>query len=122
MLMLIAVMGSTFSKLVVQLDFRINRNFIASNLCENRSRPACCCHGKCFLKKQLQKEEAGDKNRSGNSNAKEKFEVSLFFENDPAGQPVLPVCPPTHYAHYQPGSSSCFIPSVFHPPGSFLLS
>jgi len=59
--LLIAVAGSTFNKAIILLDYNLNKNFIATSLCENRDKPKCCCQGKCYLKKQLQKDEPGKK-------------------------------------------------------------
>lgn len=38
---------------VVFSAFKYNQNYIAANLCENKSRPALKCDGKCYLKKQI---------------------------------------------------------------------
>lgn len=42
-----------FSREVVVMSFELNRDFIAKNLCENRSRPQLNCNGKCYLAKKL---------------------------------------------------------------------
>ena len=75
---LLSVTGSTFNKAIVLLDFQVNQKFIATELCENRIKPKCCCHGKCFLKKQLQKDEA---EKNGPSVSKDKFDVQFFCEH-----------------------------------------
>ncbi len=35
------------------VDYAVNYNFIAKNLCENREWPQLMCQGKCYLKKEL---------------------------------------------------------------------
>lgn len=35
--------------------FKLNQDYIAKNLCENRSKPQKKCCGKCYLRKQLNK-------------------------------------------------------------------
>ena len=111
--LLIAVTGSTFNKAIILLDYSLNKNFIASALCENRNKPMICCKGKCYLKKQLQKDEAAkNKPASGKETAAivwfyeeeadnyhENFDNNLFFQN-------------YLLKHY-----SILLPSVFHPPG-----
>lgn len=42
-----------FKPLLTILDFEINRDFIASNLCENKDNPNSSCGGKCYLTKRL---------------------------------------------------------------------
>jgi hypothetical protein len=63
-------------KLVVVAHFEANRTYIAQNLCENKSKPALNCRGKCYLKKQLEKDI---KNELANNVSKIKGEV-LFVE------------------------------------------
>lgn len=37
------------------LDYIINYDYIATELCENKSQPQLDCKGKCYLKKELSK-------------------------------------------------------------------
>ena len=37
------------------IDYLINKEFIAKELCENKDKPALKCHGKCHLEKQIKK-------------------------------------------------------------------
>ncbi|MBS1918496.1 MAG: hypothetical protein JST87_19690 [Bacteroidetes bacterium] len=111
---LLAVLGSTFNKAIVLLDYRVNQNFIASTLCENRNKPQCCCHGKCFLKKQLQKDEDGSKNNS--SVSKDKSDVQLFCEENE--NPAFALLRKTQYSFaYIEKKYTNFPSSIFHPPG-----
>lgn len=47
----------SLSRTVVVGAFFIQQNKISQTLCENRDQPAKHCNGKCYLKKQLAKEE-----------------------------------------------------------------
>jgi hypothetical protein len=112
-LMLLAVAGLSFSKAIALLDYQLNRNYIEKTLCENRNMPACCCHGKCFLKKQLQKDEDAGKNKF--PWAKEKPEQVFFCETYPEYliAPFLQQKPRPGYLLKKYEST----PSpVFHPP------
>jgi len=60
----------------VMLDFELNQNYIAKNLCENRNKPCCHCNGKCYLKKQLNK---ADKETSNGTSSQKDQETVLFF-------------------------------------------
>ncbi len=113
--MLLAILGATFNKAIALLDYKLNENYIASTLCENKDKPACCCHGKCFLKKQLQKDEGNDKNTS--SNTKDKFDVSLFCETSNQNEFSEFNFTKKFSDNYLLKNSSAFISSVFHPPG-----
>lgn len=55
-IILFAVLFQACSYSLVLLDFSINKSFISSNLCEKRNVPLNKCHGKCYLKKQLEKQ------------------------------------------------------------------
>ena len=37
------------------IEYAINKDYIAQNLCINRDNPHSCCQGKCYLEKQLKK-------------------------------------------------------------------
>lgn len=45
------------NKLCIVVCFEVNRQYIAANLCENRSKPEKKCNGKCQLLKKLDKEQ-----------------------------------------------------------------
>jgi hypothetical protein len=113
--MLVAIAGTTFSKAIALLDYKLNENYIAATLCENRDKPACCCHGKCFLKKQLQKDEDGNKN--GLPFSKDKFDVSLFCEKNEDNYLKDLIQKKTFSDNYLVKKYSALISPVFHPPG-----
>ncbi len=61
----ILIMRMLYSPLVY-LDYSLRKDYIAKNLCQNRTRPSMHCNGKCYLSKQLAKaaeqKEAQQKN------------------------------------------------------------
>jgi hypothetical protein len=116
MVLLIAIAGTTFSKAIALLDYKLNENYIATTLCENKGKPACCCHGKCFLKKQLQKDEDGNKNSLPFS--KDKFDVSLFCENNDRSYAISLMQEKTFRDNYLLKKYSSLTSPVFHPPGA----
>jgi hypothetical protein len=76
-ILLIALLVQNCSRYLIILDYQLNKDYIAKNLCENRNKPKCCCCGKCFLKKQLDKNDK-EQGTSGNTSQRDKDEV-LFF-------------------------------------------
>jgi hypothetical protein len=48
-----------FGKIWIYVSFKINQDYIAKNLCENRAKPIMHCNGKCQLMKKLKQ---ADKN------------------------------------------------------------
>ena len=60
--------------------YRINRDYIAENLCVNRDKPMLDCNGQCYLAKQLKAAE--EKEQKSNSERLEKMpEVVLAFQS-----------------------------------------
>ena len=111
--MITAIAGTTFSKAIALLDYRLNEKYIASSLCENRNRPACCCHGRCFLKKQLQKDEDG---KNSFPFSKDKSDVSLFCQINESGH-IHDLRPQKNFRdRYLHCKYSSLLAPVFHPP------
>ena len=72
----ISLLFQTVQRIVLYADYEINKDFITQKYCENKLKPEIKCHGKCHLKKQLQKadkNEVPDKKAGGQS-----LELSLF--------------------------------------------
>jgi hypothetical protein len=97
--------------------YRVNQDYIAKNLCENRDKPMLNCNGQCYLAKQLKAAE--QKEQKSNSERLAKMpEVVLAFQ---AIQPVFSfaffqISPVEHHFY-----TLDFVPSneekgLFHPP------
>ena len=56
-LLILVMLMQTFSKTIIFTSFKINQDYIAKNLCENRGTPEKHCCGKCLLRKQMQRDE-----------------------------------------------------------------
>ncbi|MET3981308.1 hypothetical protein ABIB62_003830 [Mucilaginibacter sp. UYP25] len=57
-LLIVSMVSANFSRLFIYAGFELNRNYIATKLCENRNKPQLHCNGKCyFMKKVKQAEE-----------------------------------------------------------------
>jgi hypothetical protein len=56
-LLLFSILLPTFSPWGTIAYFRLNRDYIARVLCENRERPQLKCNGKCYLAKMLKKQQ-----------------------------------------------------------------
>lgn len=68
-----------FCKAWVFISFKINQDFIAKNLCENRTKPSLHCDGKCHLMKKLKQVDKEEKKQTSKT-IKEKLE-DLYFYN-----------------------------------------
>jgi len=62
------------------IDYLINKDYIAKNLCINKDKPKSCCKGKCHMVKQLQKANPKSENDSKNtSNRVQLKELNEFI-------------------------------------------
>lgn len=58
------------------IEYALNKEYIAKNLCINRNKPKSCCEGKCHLKKQLAKSDPAN-DSEGNNNTKKTQQKNL---------------------------------------------
>jgi hypothetical protein len=96
-------------------DYWLNKSFVARNLCENRNKPRMHCNGKCYLHKQLAKENK--QNDASAPDAKIKIEPAVFLFQQTIGQFVAVVKDnPPQYGRYIFSLLPGIAKSVFHPP------
>lgn len=112
--MLISFSWQCAARSVIYLNFKRNQKELASTVCENKNKPKSCCAAKCYLAKEIKKE---DKRQSDSSSTlKDKAEKSelrtglLSFIFEPALQVKQVIL-----------SKSGVLPdnisfSIFHPP------
>jgi len=74
--LILIVLSQTFSRFVVEADYFINKDYIAKYLCINKDKLKMNCCGKCYLNKQLKKQ---DKQEQSGTTKKSNTEVQLFF-------------------------------------------
>lgn len=64
-ILLLAIMLPTLTPWGTIAYFKLNREYIAKVLCENRKKPEMHCNGKCYLAKKLkQQQEKQDRETS----------------------------------------------------------
>ena len=73
------LLTQVFSKWLLVIDYTINKDFVAKNLCENQNRPRLNCKGNCQLMKKLVTEEnQNNKTKHALSNKQGVFSVVLI--------------------------------------------
>ncbi len=77
-LLMFAVALQAFRHLGIVVSFKINRDYIAENLCEKRDEPESCCKGSCYLEKELKKAAETEEKAPV---PVQKQELVWFFEN-----------------------------------------
>jgi hypothetical protein len=56
-LLIIAIVSCSFSRFFLYAGYELNKNYIATKLCENRNKPWLHCNGKCYLMKKIKQAE-----------------------------------------------------------------
>ena len=109
-------LSSSVHKAIIFIEYLAYKDYISKELCENRKKPASGCNGKCYLMKQLAKQEKKEERPNNPLKTEKKFQlfcnqsetlIPYFFteKNDP------PFNTPKHYsseiafAHFQPPRS-----------------
>ncbi|WP_316836287.1 hypothetical protein [Pedobacter nutrimenti] len=77
--LIFVMLGANFSRLFIYAGFELNRNYIASKLCENRDKPQLHCNGKCYLMKKLKQAEEKEKSQNRESQ-KNHFQEALITQ------------------------------------------
>lgn len=119
--MLLAFLTQLGSRLYVLVNFQVNKEYIAENLCENKDEPESCCEGSCHLTKELIKVEEAESQGplKSDDSKKEKLEdiftftsiIKVFFQLN--GLEVK------EFIADKFKLKKGFLPSVFHPPSLF---
>jgi len=105
----------TFSKWCVILEYQVNKDFIARNLCINRAKPSCCCQGKCYLTKKMAADES-QQQAPGKGGQKEETTLQLFETKNVLFVPVFTEVRLTHSTRYIARPTQDHSLSQFQPP------
>ena len=100
-LLIFTLVSANFSRLFVYAGFELNRNYIATHLCENKNKPWLHCNGKCYFMKKIKQAEEKEKSDERQS------QKNLFQE--------VFVAPNTHVRFYNQLLqliSTPYVPSV----------
>jgi hypothetical protein len=62
LVLIVTMISANFSRLFVYAGFELNKNYIATKLCENRNKPWMHCNGKCYFMKKIKQAQEHDKN------------------------------------------------------------
>lgn len=102
------------AKSVIYFNFKYNQKELALTVCENKDKPDSCCKAKCYLDKEIKKEEK--KQSDLPSSLKDKTEKSELFSGFiifSALQYSILQAPAFTYVSILPEQST---KPVFHPP------
>lgn len=95
------------------MDFELDREYIAKNLCVQKNKKNNTCKGTCHLKKKLEADE--EKQDSSTSNQKELKEFQIC-QNHFTVDFSLTAQELQKFEHSQNAETHSFSFSIFHPP------
>ncbi len=78
LLLLVGIVLQSSSKLIILINFQINKEYISKNLCVQKNIKGNCCKGSCHLKKELKEDDKKQENPT--SSLKDKNETQLFYQ------------------------------------------
>ncbi|MGO4291211.1 hypothetical protein [Chitinophaga sp. RAB17] len=99
----------------VMLDFYLNQEYIAANLCENRDKPAMHCNGKCHLSKKLKEEDKRDQDNPERKDHRSEIFYAAWLQPTTL-KPVATPSPKNYLHPYCIGTPIDQPTGVFRPP------
>lgn len=79
--LIMSLLTSNVTRLFVYAGFEMNREYIASKLCENRDKPQMHCNGKCYLAKKIKQAEEKEKSQERQAQ-KNHFQEAFIAQNN----------------------------------------
>ena len=118
-LLMILLLTQTFCKWVIVIEYNINRDFVAKNLCINKIKPKLQCNGKCQMMKRLAEEEKQNSSNNTNSTSKEKLPDQVFsHEIDQSTTPCIEYIKISYNEDLPISKHDAPVASIFHPPAT----
>jgi hypothetical protein len=76
----ISILVQTWDKLAIVAAYELQRDYIASNLCENKAMPELHCEGTCVLSKKLS-EDTSDEGQPEPLRFNEREPLPIIYQN-----------------------------------------
>ena len=113
-----SIVAKDITSLSWDIWYVVNKNYVATQLCENRANPMMQCNGKCFLSKQLKKAEGELEKKMPQRTLKLKALDWVQLSGTPAltaENVSFPVGQSVHWPDIE-APTVAYAGSVFHPP------
>jgi len=99
------------------IEYALNKDYIAKNLCVNRDKPKSCCQGKCHLKKQLAKsDESNDTAKNEPSQKQQRTQIDEFLKIQLCIEDDFDAVLRSYPVFSQPQIAIRFASAIFVPP------
>jgi hypothetical protein len=118
-ILLLALYGLTLSQAYIpQVNYWMNRDYIAAVLCENKDKPELDCNGKCHLKKQIKEQSESEEEGQEMS---ERLMIEFVRDIDAFALAMIEIPVENVLCDYCEELKSGITRGVFHPPQLLLL-
>ncbi len=116
-ILILLLLTQTFSKMLIMVEYNLNRDYIAQNLCENKNKPMLHCNGKCQLSKKLAEDEKQNTSSRPGNGGKQKM-IEVWFSNGQFASAIdlFPHLIRKAFPDYLFPLSTPPSSSLFHPP------
>jgi hypothetical protein len=116
-ILMMLVLTQTFSKWLVVFEYKLNKDYIAQQLCINKAKPKLHCNGKCQMMKRLAEEEKQSSTNTTDNTSRIKI-PELVFSNE-VNQFIIPLSNISVVSYNEePSAIIRRAPAfpIFHPP------
>ncbi len=113
-LLLLSISWQCGAKTAIYINFKYNQKELAETVCENKDVVGSCCKAKCYLDKEIKKEDKRQDNLP--STLKEKTGKTELFSGPVSFHPLPAVCIRNLEVRYTPSLPEHRVVPVFHPP------
>jgi hypothetical protein len=113
MVLLVALLSANFSRLFVYAGFELNKEYIATQLCENKDKPLLHCDGHCYFMKKVKL--AQEKEKSNERQTQKSLFQEVFVKSSSSVKFFSKVIA-TVFTPYQVLKAAPFSGAVFQPP------
>lgn len=79
-ILILLILSSGFTRFYFYVGYELNKNYIATVLCENINKPELKCDGKCYLSKKIKQAEKEDQ-KSEQTASKTMLSQNFIFTN-----------------------------------------
>jgi hypothetical protein len=113
-LLLLSISWQCGAKTVIYIRFKYNQKELAETVCENKDVAGSCCKAKCYLDKEIKKEDKRQADLP--STLKEKTDKAELFSGPVFFRPLPAVLIRKITFPYTPSLPEQRAVPVFHPP------
>lgn len=110
------MMLNTLAMPLIYLDFKLNQDYIAKVLCINRDKPITTCDGRCYLNRQLRKQQENEQAPQQQTTKKQTYETFYQVLFDFKGLTFADIS--IQFPGHKPSFISAYLSTFFHPPQS----